>query len=316
MFSLTHQAIQLGFFPRLTVRYTSDQAEGQIYLPLMNWGLAIACVVLVLVFQHSSKLAAAFGLAVAGTMAITSVSFFVVAHYTWRWPLWKAFGLLALFLAFDLPFLGANVAKFIDGGYLPFAVGAVFVIVMVNWRRGRGLLGLHLQERAQPIATFVEELPTRGDLRCPDHIVFMASGDALPPALRRVVARFRVLHEHVVLLTIVLEHEPRVSGAARIGELTDLGEGIARLTLHYGYIEEPDVHGDLAAALRHHGREVAAEDLVYVLGRETFVASEARRMGRVSEGLFAFLSRNARSATDYFRLPPEQVLEVGAHIDL
>lgn len=316
VFSLTYQAIQLGFFPRLTVRHTSDEAEGQIYLPLMNWGLAIACVVLVLVFQQSSKLAAAFGLAVSGTMAITSVAYFVVARYTWKWPLWKAGGLTALFLAFDLPFLIANGFKFIDGGYLPFAVGVVFVIVMVNWRVGRGLLGQYMQERSEPLAAFIEQLTDRVAQRCPGYVVFMASGDGLPPAMRRVVSRFRVLHEHVFLLTIVLEHVPRVSPEARIGALTDLGEGIVRLTLHYGYVEETSVHADVALALRARGLDVAPESVLYVLGRETFVASSKGKMGRVSEGLFAFLSRNARSATDYFGLPPDQVLEVGAHIDL
>ncbi|MFO0614792.1 MAG: KUP/HAK/KT family potassium transporter [Polyangiaceae bacterium] len=314
VFSLTYQAVQLGFFPRLTVRHTSDEAEGQIYIPLMNWGLAVACVLLVLVFQESGKLAAAFGLAVSGTMAITSFAFFVVARYTWRWPLWKAGGLTAVFLAFDLPFLVANTFKFLDGGYLPFSVGAVFVILMINWRVGRGLLGQHMKERSEPLATFIAELAGRVDRRCDGQAVFMASGEGLPPAMRRVVSRFRVLHEQVFLLTVVFEHVPHAP--ARVGEVLDLGQGITRVTLHYGYVEEPDVHGDLSRALTDRGIDVAHDRMLYVLGRETFVASNAGRMGRIAEGLFAFLSRNARGATDYFRLPPEQVLELGAHIDL
>ncbi|MFO0614202.1 MAG: KUP/HAK/KT family potassium transporter [Polyangiaceae bacterium] len=316
VFSLTYQAVQLGLFPRVTVRHTSDEAEGQIYLPLLNWGLAAACVGLVLAFRESSRLTAAYGLAVSGTMAITSLAYFVVARYTWRWPLWKAAGITGFFLSFDLPFLVANGFKFVDGGYVPFAVGVVFVLVMTNWRIGRGLLAQHFADRAEPLEGFIADLERRVDQRCAGTAVFMASGDGLPPAVRRVVARFRALHETIILLTIVLEHVPHVPPERRVGTSLDLGKGIHRMTLHYGYIEEPTVHADLMRALARAELEARGDEILYVLGRETFVASSGGRMGALAEGLFAFLSRNAKSATDYFRLPPEQVLEVGAHIDL
>src|SRR5450432_1338658 len=199
VFSLTYQAVQLGFFPRLTVRHTSGDAEGQIYLPLMNWGLAGACIALVLMFRESGKLAAAFGLAVSGTMAITSVVYFFVVRYTWHWPLWKAIAVVGLFLSFDIPFLAANTLKFLDGGYVPFTVGVLFVVVMVNWRIGRGYLGLHFKERALPLDQFIASLDRRVLARPPGIVVFMASGDGAPPAMRRIVDRFHALQSTVLL---------------------------------------------------------------------------------------------------------------------
>jgi KUP system potassium uptake protein len=316
VFSLTYQAVQLGFFPRVTVRHTSGDAEGQIYLPLLNWGLAGACVALVLLFRESGKLAAAFGLAVSGTMAITSVVYFFVIRYTWHWPLWKAVAVVGLFLSFDIPFLVANTFKFFDGGYVPFAVGLLFTVVMVNWRLGRGLLKLHFDERAVPLDGFIAGLEGRIGLRAPGIAVFMASGGGVPPAMRRVVTRFRTVHETVILLTVVIEHTPRVSEPERVKEVSTLEKGFHRLTLHYGFIEEPDVHGDLTAVLPTLGIAARRDELLYVVGRETFVATDEGRMGAMSERLFAFLSRNAKSAIDYFKLPHEQVVEVGAQIDL
>lgn len=316
VFSLTYQAVQLGFFPRVTVRHTSGEAEGQIYLPLMNWGLAGACVALVLLFRESGRLAAAFGLAVSGTMTITSVVYFFVIRYTWRWPLWKAGAIVGLFLSFDVPFFVANTFKFFDGGYVPFAVGLLFTVVMVNWRLGRGLLKLHFDESAEPLDRFIESVDGRLVVRKPGAVVFMASATGVPAALQRVVTRFGALHETVILLTVVIEHAPRITEPERVKEFSTLDKGFYRVTLRYGFIEEPDVHGDLAALMRGAGVAIRSDELLYVLGRETFVVSNKGRMGALGEGLFAFLSRNAKSATDYFRLPPEQVVEVGAQIDL
>jgi KUP system potassium uptake protein len=316
VFSLTYQAIQLGFFPGLTVRHTSGDSEGQIYLPLMNWGLAGACVALVLMFRESGKLAAAYGLAVSGTMAITSVVYFFVARHAWRWPLWKAGAVVALFLSFDAPFLAANTLKFFDGGYVPFTVGALFVVVMVNWRIGRGLLALHFTERAQPLDRFIATLERRVHVRTPGLAIFLATSDGVPPAMRRVIDRFHTLHQTVVILRVVVEHVPEVSDSERIGQVVTLEKGFFRLTLRYGFMEEPDVPEDLASILPRIGISAAPEHALYVLGHQTFVASHRGRMGAVWEGLFAFLSRNARNPTDYFRLPPEQVVEVGARIDL
>jgi KUP system potassium uptake protein len=317
VFSLTYQAVQLGFFPRVTVQHTSRDTEGQIYLPLMNWGLAGACVALVLMFRESSKLAAVYGLAVSGTMAITSVVYFAVVRYTWRWPLWKALAVVGLFLAFDLPFLFANSLKFFEGGYVPVVVGALFVLLMINWRIGRGVLKAYLQGRAIPLSGFIDSLDRRVKTRCPGTAVFLAAlHDNVPPALRRLVERVHTLHETAVLLNVVVEHVPRVDGAERVQNAVSLGQGFYCLTLRYGFIEEPDVPSDLSVVLPELGIDTPQSELSYIVDRETFEATNAGHMGRISEGLFSFLSRNAKSATDYFRLPPAQVLEVGARIDL
>jgi KUP system potassium uptake protein len=316
VFSLTYQAIHLGFFPRLTVRHTSDEAEGQIYLPLMNWGLAVACVLLVLMFKESTKLAAAFGLAVSGTMAITSIVYYVVVRHTWGWPAWKALPILVVFLSFDIPFVVANSLKFVEGGYLPFLVGVFFVAIMVNWRIGRGLLGQYMAERSQPMANFLADLEQRVDTRSPGVGVYMASIGGVPPAMRRTVARFRSLHQTVVLLTVMLEHTPTIPEDRRILVGEELGKGFYQLTLRYGFMELIDVPADLAQVLPSMGIAIKPEETLYVLGRETFVASRKGRMGAAMETLFAFLSRNAKTATDYFGLPPDQVIEVGAQIDL
>lgn len=317
VFSLTYQAVQLGFFPRVTVQHTSGETEGQIYLPLMNWGLAGACISLVLLFRESSKLAAVYGLAVSGTMAITSLVYFVVVRYTWRWPLWKALTVVCLFLSFDLPFLIANSLKFFEGGYVPLIVGALFVLLMVNWRIGRGVLKAYLQGRAIPLQAFIDSLDRRVNVRCPGTAVFLAAlHDNVPPALRRLVERVHTLHETVILLNVVVEHVPRVAVAERAQNALALGHGFYCLTLRYGFVEEPDVPSDLSVVLPELGIVTPQSELSYIVDRETFEATNAGRMGRISEGIFSFLSRNAKSATDYFRLPPAQVLEVGARIDL
>jgi KUP system potassium uptake protein len=316
VFSLTYQAIQLGFFPRLTVRHTSDSAEGQIYLPLMNWGLAVSCAALVLFFRESSKLAAAYGLAVSGTMAITTIAYFVVVRETWQWKLWKAALVAGLFLSFDVPFLVANSFKFWEGGYVPFGVGLVFVTIMVTWRIGRSLLALYFEERAEPLERFIAEVDERVCTRIPGTVVFMSSGSGVPPALRHLARRFKALHERVILLTIVIEHVPSVPGLGRVKDVALLERGFCRISFRYGFMDEPDVPEDLAAQLPRLEVDTPATELVYVVGRETFLATSKGRMGAVSEKLFGFLAHNAKSATDYFKLPSEQVIEVGAQIDL
>jgi KUP system potassium uptake protein len=316
VFSLTHQAIRLGYFPRLLVKHTSGEAEGQIYVPLLNWGLAVACVALVLLFRESSKLAAAFGLAVSGTMGITSIVYYLVTRHTWGWPRWKSLGLLVLFLSFDIPFLAANCLKFFDGGYLPFAVGIAFVLVMVSWRIGRGYLGEMIASQSPPIDAFVATLEENVRTRIPGTAIVMASiATGVPPVLHRMVKRFHVIHEQVVLVTVITEHVPTVAEAAR-AQVEPLGKGVARVTLHYGFMESPHIPNAVAAALAQLGLLAEGERLTYLIGRETFIVTEKGRMGRITEPLFALLSRNMRGVTDYFAIPPEQVVEIGMQVDL
>ena len=315
VFSLTHQAMRLGFFPRVRVAHTSGEAEGQIYVPLLNVGLAVSCIALVLVFRHSGRLAAAYGLAVSGTMGITSIVYYVVARQSWGWSRLRALPILILFLSFDIPFLVANSLKFFDGGYLPFAVAVVFIVVMVSWRIGRSYLVDLADARSETEAEFLARLD--GELRARIDgamVVLAAQDEKVPPVLTQILARFRVLHEHVVLTTVRTEHVPAVRDAR--ATVTPIGRGLVRVVLRYGFMEHPDVPGDLARALAEGGAPLDLASALYVVGRETLIVSRSGRMGRLTEPIFAFLSRNVRPATEYFRIPLASVVEVGMQVDL
>ena len=316
VYSLTHQAVQLGLFPRVTIRHTSAHAEGQIYVPAMNWGLAIACCLLVMFFQESSRLAAAFGLAVSGTMAITSITYYLVTRRTWQWPVWKALPLLVLFLAFDLPFFAANLMKFVDGGYVPVVVGAMFFLVMLMWRIGRTVLGAYTSTWSTPQAEFFATVDQRCVTRVPGTAIFLTSlATDIPLILEHHIRRIRVLHERVVLLTITFAHVPYVALAERV-EVTELAHGFVRVIVRYGFMDQPDIPAALADAARSCKLPIDLTDATYYLGRETFLATREGRLGPIQEGVFAFLSRNAASATSYFAIPPAQVIELGTQIDL
>jgi KUP system potassium uptake protein len=315
VFSLTHQAVQLGYFPRVTVNHTSHDAEGQIYVPLMNWGLMIACVALVLGFKQSARLAAAYGIAVSGTMAITSTVFFEVTRKTWKWPAARSVPLLLLFLSFDLPFFGANLFKFFDGGYIPILVGALFFVIMVDWHHGRQIWRERMEQRSVPLAEFLGSLASNGVARVPGTAIYLSGTAEVPYVLAMQCERVRSVMRDVVLLTVVIEHEPQVAEASRY-QVESLAHGFVRVSIHFGYMENPDVPPALARAISEGGVALDLDDATYYVGRETFIAGEGGQMGRLSEGLFAFLSRNAKSAIDHFGLPSERVLELGIRIDL
>lgn len=348
-FSLTQQAIQLGYLPRMKITHTSRHAEGQIYIPDINWFLAIGCISLVLTFRESSKLAAAYGIAVTGTMAITSVVYFIVAVTTWKWPLWRAVPLLLLFLTLDIPFLVANAVKFKDGGFVPVLLALAFLGIMLVWRRGGRILARRLQEKSVPLPEFIASLgdkrprPFRffhqghaegvehdaADLAPPGHAstrsvlevrtrgtsVFMTAHSAgAPPMLVHHVERVRVLAENVVLCSVETAHEPYVPDARRV-EVESLGHGFWRVVGTFGFMEAPDVLHLLACA-KAKGLPCPLEDATFFLGRTTMLVQPGGEMREWEEGIFSFLSRNAHSATAYFGLPPEQVVEVGTQIDL
>ncbi len=329
-FSLTHQAVQLGFFPRVTIKHTASEAEGQIYVPQINWLLAVVCLALVITFKESGKLAAAYGIAVTGTMGITSIAFYSVTKNVWKWPLWKSAAVTGLFLAFDIPFFGSNILKFMDGGYVPIAVGAAFFTAMLIWKRGRRLLNELIVRNMTKTDAFVESLdepratgaPFRGVVsdgklaRAPGVGVFMASNpDGVPPALSQLAARMHVVPEHIVFLTIVAEHVPEVASEDRLtGE--KLGKGVYRVVGRYGFMERPDVPELLRAAEKRGLIDVKEDDATYYLGRETFLAGPKGEMGTVAESIFAYLARNAPPATGYFHVPPGRVIEVGTQVDL
>ena len=316
VYSLTHQAIQLGLFPRVTIRHTSASAEGQIYVPVMNWGLAIACCLLVMVFQESSRLAAAYGLAVSGTMAITSITYYLVTRRTWGWPVWKALPILLVFLAFDIPLFAANLLKFFEGGYVPVIVGLVFFTTMVMWRTGRTALADYTRSHSSRQDECLATVDQRVAARVPGTAIFLSSmATEIPLILEHHIKRIHVLHEQVVLLTVKFAHVPYIPIRDRL-EVAELGKGFVRIVAHYGFMDKPNVPVVLAAAHRDFGVAIDLAEVTYYVGRETFLATGKGRLGPLREGVFAFLSRNSAGPMAYFAIPPEQVVELGTQIDL
>ena len=315
-FSLTHQAMQLGFLPPVTVVHTSREEEGQVYVPEVNRLLAIACVGLVLIFRHSSRLASAYGVAVTGTMVLTSIIFFEVARTTWRWPLWKAGSLLVVFLSVDLTFFVSNLLKVVDGGFLPLAVGLVLFVAMATWKKGRRIFRDQIEDQSPPLADFLASCQRSPFARTPGAGIFVTGHpEGVPPVLRALVERFRVLPETVVLLTMQVVHVPRITPGEGV-HYDRLADGFHRLVVERGYLDQPDVPAALTRACRTWSIPIDSEQATFFLGRATFIASSAGRMGRWSESLFAFMARNSRSLTDTFGIPPARVVEIGVRLDL
>ncbi len=323
-FSLTRQAVQLGYLPRVTIKHTSSQTEGQIYIPSVNWALAIGCVGLVLAFKASSNLAAAYGIAVTGTMAITSIAFFVVARERWHWSQLKAGALVAFFLVIDLAFLGANALKFLDGGFVPIAIAIAIFFAMRVWKRGRALLAQYFTKAATPLESFLEDLGMStfecadGKLpivRTPGVAVFLTSSPTgTPPLLMHHVRHNLALHATVMLVTVTTESVPRVTGDRFT--LEELEHGFYRVGIRVGFMETPDVPRALDALFARHELGFSAKQVTYYLGRETLLATSHGEMGQREEQLFAFLTKNSQNATRYFAIPPERVVEIGMQIDL
>jgi KUP system potassium uptake protein len=315
-FSLTRQAMQLGFFPRMTIKHTARHVEGQIYVPEINWLLAAACILLVLGFKRSEGLAAAYGIAVTGTMAITSVVYYVVLRHVFSWPRWKALPLLILFLCFDVPFFLGNVYKIADGGWVPVLIGVGCVVSMLVWSKGRTLL---IEQYAQRFPSYDQALPTLErelHMRVPGAAVFMASSTThLPPSMMHFVSRVRVLPETVVLLTVVTESIPTVPKERRY-RVESLGKGIHRLIVHYGFMDTQRIPVVVARAASEHHLPIDPATVTYYLGRETFLATSAGGMGRLAESFFAYLARNAVTADRHFGIPSNQVVEIGLQTDL
>jgi KUP system potassium uptake protein len=288
---------------------------GQIYIPSVNWALMACCIALVLGFRTSTDLAAAYGVAVTTTMAITTLLFFFVARERWGWSALAAGSVAGVFLAIDLAFWGANLLKIPHGGWVPLVIGAVVFTLLTTWKQGRQLLAHRMQERSLPREAFLESLMLHPPHRVPGTSVFMfGSAMGTPPALLHNLKHNRVLHERVVFLSIRTEEVPAVDPAER-ARVTDLGHGLWQVTLRYGFMEDADVPAALQA-LGHDTLRLAPMETTYFLGRETLIATRRRGMALWRERLFALMSRNARPATAFFRLPPNRVVELGAQVEL
>ncbi len=314
-YSLTRQAVQLGYSPRVAIVHTSGTTEGQIYVPEVNNLLMVSCVALVLAFQKSSALAAAYGIAVTGTMAITSVLFYVVARARWGWRKWQAAGLVALFLTFDLSFLGANVAKITQGGWVPIAVGVGMFTIMTTWKRGRALLGERLRAASLPLDAFLEDVELSKPHRVKGTAVFLnANPTGTPVVLLHHFKHNKVLHEQVILLSVLTDRVPEVPASERV-KVRDLGEGFWQVSAHYGFMQTPSVPEILRQCAKS-GLKTRENDTSFYLGRETLLATPGGGLARWRKKLFGYLSRNARPATAFFGLPPNRVVEMGAQIEL
>ena len=314
-FSLTRQAVQLGYLPRLHIEHTSSRQIGQIYIPGMNWLLMFACIGLVIGFRNSSNLASAYGVAVTTDMVFTTLLFAVVARTRFGWSKLKVWALAGGFLFVDLGFWGANLVKIPHGGWFPLVIALIFFTCMTTWKMGRQILSQRMQDRTLPVKLFLQDLAAGRFTRVPGTAVYMyGNPHGTPPALLHNLMHNKVLHERVVLLSVETQEIPTVDDAERV-EVEEMGHGLFRVVLRYGFAEDPDIPSGLELA-RKKGLTFKPMETSYFLGRETLIASKNPGMAIWREQLFSVMSRNARSATSFFGLPPNRVVELGAQIEL
>jgi KUP system potassium uptake protein len=314
-FSITRQAIQLGLAPRLDVEHTSAREMGQIYVPQVNWALMVATVLIVIGFGSSTAVAAAYGIAVTLTMVITVLLLYVVQSERWRWPRSWSLVMLLVFLTIDLAFFGANALKIADGGWVTLAVAALLFTMMTTWRTGRRLVAERLTARAVPLDEFIASVAALNPSRVSGTAVFMAAQPTgTPPALAHNMRYNKVLHEHVVILTVSTAQRPHVRPEDRVS-VEPLGHDLFNVRVQYGFMEDPDVPAALLQA-RGQGLTLDMDDLTYFLGRETIIVTRRHGMAIWREHLFVLMARNAVRATAFFRLPPERVVELGVQVEM
>jgi KUP system potassium uptake protein len=314
-FSVTQQAIQLGFIPRLRIQHTSEAAVGQIYIPVVNWALMVMVILLVLFFQTSSNLAAAYGIAVTGAMFIDTCLLTVVLFSLWKWRPWFAIPLLAIFFAVDIAYFGANLTKVPDGGWFPLLIGLIAFTFLTTWARGRKLMIDRMREAAMPVEIFVKSAANSA-LRVPGTAVFMTTApDGVPHALLHNLKHNKILHERVLLLTVKIEDVPYVDEDRRF-DLTDLGSGFYRLIIRFGFMQESDVPAALCR-IEKCGPAFKMMDTSFFLARQTLLTnSKMPGMALWRERLFSWMLRNAESAMEFFKLPPNRVVELGSQVEI
>ena len=313
-FSLSRQAVQLGFLPRLKIIHTSPHRIGQIYIPGVNWLLMVCTIALVLGFRSSSRLAAAYGVAVTSTMLISTILFYVVARTRWGWSRLAAGIPVAVFLVVDVAFFAANISKIFHGAWFPLVIGAAAFTLLKTWQKGRALLAERLASDLS-LGEFLADLERNPPHRVARKAVFMTgTARTPPPALLHNLKHNRILHEEIALLTVLTDEVPRVPRKGKVS-IEDLGQGFHRITARYGYMESPNVPHLLALA-REQGLDFPLEETSFFLGRERILSERRPLMPRWQRRIFAFLSRNAFGATAYFHIPPNQVVEMGTQVEL
>ncbi len=314
-FSITSQAVQLGFSPRLAVAHTSARESGQIYVPAINWVLMLSCIGLVIGFGSASNLAAAYGFSVTTDMVITTLLFFFVVREHFHWSLRGALLLCGGFLVFDLAFFGANFAKILHGGWFPLLVAIVVFTLMSTWKTGRNILAKRLREEAMSVASFLAEIQSSKYKRVDGTAIFMTSNlNVVPMALLHNLKHNQVLHQRVVILSVVTEDVPHVPKIQRC-EIENAGEGLYLLVAHYGFMDEPNLP-KLLKEIKVGSESFLMMETTFFLGSETLIPSEKPAMAVWRDHLFRLMSRNARSATSYFGLPPNRVVELGIQLEL
>ncbi len=313
-FSITHQAIQLGFVPRLSIRHTSDEHSGQIYIPSINWALMIAVIILVLTFQNSSNLASAYGIAVTGAVTIDTLLMGVLFIGVWKWPKWVAIPIVLVFLIVDGAYFAANLLKVPSGGWFPLVVGAIAFTILTTWAKGRKLMRSRMTEMGLPLDIFAKSARS-STARVPGTAIFMNSGSSgTPSALLHNIKHNKVLHERVVVLTVQIADVPYVAESARC-EIMDLSDGFYRVILHYGFMQETNV--PLALSSREMcGGPFDMMKTSFFLSRQTLLTADNPGMAVWREKLFSWMMRNAATPMEFFRLPTNRVVELGSQVEI
>jgi KUP system potassium uptake protein len=312
-FSVTHQAVQLGFLPRLRTEHTSEKAVGQIYIPAVNWGLLAMVILLVFGFKESSRLASAYGIAVTGTMLITTMMLGVLVFYVWRWNRVLAALVIGTFALVDGAYFASNITKIHDGGWFPLLVAAISFTVLTTWAKGRQMLRERLQESALPLSVFIKSAATSVHRVRGTSVFLSTSADTVPAALLHNLKHNQVLHKRVLILNVKVEEVPHVAPERRV-EIHEAGDGFYRVILHYGFMEEVDIPRDLAG-IKTCGEPFNMMSTSFFLGRQKLIASkEAPGMALWREKLFAWMLKSSESAMEFFKLPTNRVVELGSQL--
>jgi KUP system potassium uptake protein len=319
-FSLTQQSVQLGYSPRVQIIHTSHQETGQIFVPEVNRALGLGCILVVLAFRSSSALAAAYGIAVTGTMAITTILFYILARTHWQWSIWRAGALSAFFLIIDLAFFSANMLKIVQGGWVPLAIALGIFILMTTWQRGRMIVKSLLVDASIPLDTLLKDLGDENadrrfkPVRVPGTAVFLTSESKdAPLVLLHHLKHNKVLHENVILLSIISAQVPEVPITERV-EVTSFPHNFGRIKAKYGFMQTPNVPEILSLATER-GIIAKPAETTYYLGRENLIPTGTKPLARWRKRLFIFMQRNARPATEFFGIPPNRVVELGAQME-